>query len=162
MNETFRKSHPGEFLDIHAFAADCPPLEAYPEHIYKIILRYFSDTCFVCARDNRIAGFVMGFFSQGRAKTYFLWQIGVSPEMRGRGLGRKLLGYVENELKKAGGERIELTIDPGNLPSLRLFAGGGYKNISGQEGPTVIVNGRAAVKDYYRPGGHFSLFEKFL
>lgn len=162
MNLALRKVSEKDFLEAYNFVSQCKPLENYAAHFYKIMLRYFRNTCFVAEHDNKIVGFVMGFISQMHEKTYFLWQIGVSPAMQGKGVGCTLLEYVETELRKIGCNRIELTIDPENIPSTKLFEKSGYKNISDKEGKTVDVNGKTAVKDYYSPGRHFMLYEKYL
>lgn len=162
MKPTIRKANEKEFLKVHKFVSHCKPLEDYPEHLYKIILRYFGETCFVAEENNNLIGFVMGFTSQFYENTYFLWQIGVKLSMRGKGMGKMLLQEVEREVKKLRCERIELTIDPENRPSLKLFEKMGYKNISSNEGEIVKVNGKIAVKDYYCPGRHFILYEKKL
>ena len=65
-------------------------------------------------------------------------------------------------MKEIGIRRIEVTVDPENEPSLRLFRSSGYTNISRQEGETVHVLENLAVKDYYSPGRHFMLFDKLI
>jgi hypothetical protein len=59
-----------------------------------------------------------------------------------------------------GCTRIEVTIDPENIVSEKLFIKNGYSNISSKIGPTVLVNKKKAVKDYYSPNRHFMVFEK--
>ncbi|MDO9465049.1 MAG: GNAT family N-acetyltransferase [bacterium] len=157
---TIRRANESEFLKVYQFVSNCKPLENYSEHFYKIILRYFGNSCFVAEYNDSIIGFVMSFISQTHNKTYFLWQIGVTPKMHGKGIGRKLLESVEVELAKMGCDRIELTIDPKNIPSMKLFEKAGYKNISEKEGSTLIVDNNIAVKDYYKSESHFMLYEK--
>lgn len=158
-----RSSEETEFLDIYEFVSRCRPLENYAPHVYKILLRLFGNSCFAAEIRGRIVGFVLGMISQTHAQsTYFLWQIGVSPMQQGTGLGKRLLKEVEERVKKLGCQRIELTIDPENIPSQKLFVGMGYANISRDEDDTVEVNGNIAVKDFYKPGRHFMLYEKKL
>jgi len=158
-----RNADETDFLDVHNFVCGCPPLEGYAEHVYKILLRYFGDSCFIAEIRKRIVGFVLGFFSQTHTKkTYFLWQIGVSPSLQGSGQGKLILEEVENQLKKKGCQRIELTIDPENIPSQKLFEKRGYGNISPEQGETIEVKGNLAVKDFYKPGRHFMVYEKKL
>lgn len=155
-----RKATQEDFLKIHRFTAGCPPLENYPEHVYKIILRYFGDCCFIAEEKGQITGFVMGIVSQNFKGTYFLWDIGVAPSYQGRGIGGKLVREAENELVKLGLTRIEVTIDPVNLSSQKLFEKMGYRNISEKVGRTIEVQGDIAVRDYYKPGRHFMVYEK--
>ena len=147
---------------MHQFTAGCPPMENYPEHVYKIILRYFGDCCFIAEENEQIIGFVMGIVPRSFKGTYFLWDIGVTPTYRGQGIGGRLVREVEKESEKMGFKRVELTIDPDNLPSQKLFEKMGYENISERVGKTIEVQGKMAVQDYYKPGRHFMVFEKLI
>lgn len=157
-----RTARETDYLAIAEFARDCPPLEAYPVHQYRILLRYCADCSFVVESGDEIVAFELGLPSSTRPGTFFLWQIGVAPSQRGTGLSSRLLGHVELEARKLGFQRIELTVDPENEPSLRLFEGAGYENISVREGPPIEVAGHQAVPDHYGPGRHFVLLEKQL
>jgi phosphoribosylamine--glycine ligase len=158
----FRPALEDEFLRVQGFVSGCPPLEAYPQHVYRILLRHFGSCSFVAERDGRVLGFVLGLVSHRHAGTYFLWQIGVAPDQQGTGLGRRLLRYVESELVRMGLERVDVTIDPLNDPSRKLFEAAGYGNASAREGATVVVNGQLAAADFYRTGRHFLVYEKTL
>jgi len=150
-----------DYLKVYDLVRHCPPLEIYPSHLYKIIIRFFGDNCYVAYKDGQLAGWVMGFISTVKPDTYFLWQIGIDSTMQGTGLGTKLLQFIENDLLKKNCRRIELTIDPWNIPSQKLFNKNGYRNYSSDEGvPTTIVNGLESVIDHYNPGRHFMLYEK--
>lgn len=157
-----RKATQEDFLRVHRFTAGCPPMENYPEHVYKIILRYFGDYCFVAEENGQIIGFAMGIVPQSFPGTFFLWQIGITPSRQGQGIGGKLVREVENELRKPEFKRIEVTIDPVNLPSQKLFEKMGYQNISERVGKTIEVEGKLAVQDYYKPGRHFMVYEKWI
>ncbi len=157
-----RKATQEDFLKVHQFTAGCPPMENYPEHVYKIILRYFGDYCFVAEENGQIIGFAMGIVPESFPCTFFLWEIGVDPSYQGQGIGGKLVRDVENELRKREFKRIEVTIDPVNLPSQKLFKKMGYQNISERVGKTIKVEGNLAVKDYYKPGRHFMVYEKWI
>lgn len=159
---TVRNVDQKEFLDIHGFVSNCKPLESYPEHFYKIMLRYFGNSCFVAEIDKAIVGFVLGVVSQTDDKTYFLWQIGIRPDRQGCGTGKKFLVLIEEIIRNLGCVRIEVTVDPVNKMSQKLFEKMDYKNISNREGRTVKVNSIEAVKDYYRPKRHFILYEKIF
>lgn len=159
----FRTAKGSDFMDVHDFVCGCPPLENYAEHVYKILLRYFGNSCIIAEIRNRVVGYVLGFISQTHfPKTYFLWQIGVAPYMQGTGLGTRLLQYVETHVNDLGCKRIEATIDPVNISSQKLFEKLEFRNISETEGKTVKVKGKIAVKDYYKPGRHFMLYAKEL
>jgi ribosomal protein S18 acetylase RimI-like enzyme len=91
-----------------------------------------------------------------------MWQIGVNSSITGKGVAKNLLEKAEEELKKLGCNRIELTVNPENIPFQRFFEKNGYLNISSKEGEIIDVMGKTAVKDYYKPDRHFILFQKEL
>lgn len=155
-----RKATQDDFLKVHKFTAECPPLENYPEHVYKIILRYFGDYCFIAEENEKIIGFAMGIVPQSVSHTYFLWDIGIDPSYQRQGIGMAILKEIENELEKLGFIRIEVTIDPINTSSQKLFEKMGYKNISRKERKIINAHGNIAIRDYYSPGRHFMLYEK--
>jgi diaminobutyrate acetyltransferase len=158
-----RCARENDFMNVYNFISGCHPLENYSEHFYKIMIRYFGDSCFILESQGEIRGFILGFFSQTQTlKTYFLWQIGIHPDAQGKGYGQRLLQHAEDTLLKMGCRRIELTIAPENKPSQRLFEKMGYANISKEVGKTIQIDGKHAVKDYYRPSGHFHVYEKIL
>ncbi|PNX50027.1 MAG: hypothetical protein BV456_08095 [Thermoplasmata archaeon M8B2D] len=151
-----------DFLKVYRFILNCKPLEKYSEHFYKIMLRYFSNSCFIAEFNNDIVGFIMGFRSQVDKNKFFVWQIGVFSKYRGKEVGKKLLNQIEQTAKEFGCKIIELTVDPENIPSYRFFEKNGYLNVSSKEGEIIKVMGNTAVKDYYKPGRHFILFQKVL
>ncbi len=151
-----------EFVDLQGFVAGCPPLEPYAEHMYRILLRHFGSCSIIAEDEGRILGFVMGFTSHRFEGTYFLWQIGVAPDLQGSGLGVRLLADLEGRLGEAGIRRVEVTIDPMNDPSRKLFERAGYVNVSDRVGEPVEVNRQIAAAGFYRPSRHFMVFEKHL
>lgn len=155
-----RNPREDEFEAVYDFVLQCHPLERYTLHFYRIILRYFRDTCFVVDEDKSIVGFAFGFFSQTNREIFFMWQIGISPGRQGQGIGSFLIEEIEKNLRNRGTKRIELTIDPKNWPSQRLFEKNGYTIISGREKDTIEVDNKTAVKDFYGKGRHFVLYGK--
>jgi len=156
------KASEPEFLEIYDLVRNCPPLEPYAAHLFRIITRYAGNTCYVARMGDRLVGWVMGFMAQTMDNTYFLWQVGVDPDLQGRSIAGRLLNYVEEDLSKADCIRIELTIDPENTASIRLFEKYGYRNISAGLGRTTMFNGNEAVINFYSPGRHFMVMEKRL
>jgi diaminobutyrate acetyltransferase len=160
MDVKIRKAEADDFLNVYKFVSKCKPLENYSEHFYKIMLRYFGNSCFITEFNDEIVGFVMGFRSQVDDEKFFLWQIGVFSYYRGKEIGEMLLRETEIAAKKLGCKRIEVTVDPENIPSQKLFEKNGFLNISSREGEIVEVMGNTAVKGYYKPGRHFILYDK--
>jgi phosphoribosylamine--glycine ligase len=157
-----RSPNETEFMRIHRFVKSCDRMEKYPEHLYRIVLRYHGDVCFVAESKGRIVGFVMGMRSEREPEKIFIWEIGVNRKMRGQGVATRLLNAMESKALDMGCRRMEATIDPANRASYSLFEKLGYINVSKGEGETLKVGGKTAVKDYYRPRRHFIVYEKKL
>lgn len=162
MKVSIRRAREKDYRDVHRFVSRCPPLECYPEHVYKILFRYQGDSCFIARTGDTIVGFVTLLACRDRRDTFFLWQIGVVPAVRGKGIGRRILREAVRRVRRKGCRRIEVTIEPENQPSLKLFRSMGYRNISGREKETVTRKGTLAVKNHYGPGSHFAVLEKRL
>jgi diaminobutyrate acetyltransferase len=160
MDIKIRNATENDFLDVYNFVSNCKPLEKYYEHFYKIMLRYFSNSCFIAEFKDEIIGFVMGFKSQTDENTFFLWQIGVNPSHRGKKVAENLLKKLENTAETQGCNKMEVTVDPENIASQKLFEKNGYINISSKEGKIIEISGKQTVKDYYKPGRHFILYGK--
>jgi GNAT superfamily N-acetyltransferase len=60
----------------------------------------------LCEEDGRLAGFAMGDSSSGE-----LWVIAVAPEFEGRGIGSRLLAFVEQWLWSCGWDALWLWTD---------------------------------------------------
>jgi len=162
MNLKFKNPCEDDFLKLYDFVLDCPPLESYPEHFYKIILRYFPKTTVFLRNKNLIVGFVFGIPSQKDKDLIFLWQIGIDKNMRGSSVSKNLIKEFEKKVKENGFKKIELTIDPENIASKKFFEKNDYKNVSSKEKDTIRVFGNLAIKDFYKPGRHFMLYQKKL
>jgi ribosomal protein S18 acetylase RimI-like enzyme len=56
--------------------------------------------------------------------------VGVLPEYRGQGLGKKVLVSGIQALQKKGSEVIELTVDKDNAPACSLYSTLGFKIVT--------------------------------
>ncbi len=90
-------------------------------YAYLLLCTDFADTCLVSYDGERLAGFVTGYRPPGRPDVLFVWQIGVDPAYRGRGLGRALLGRLVERAAAQGVRYLEATVTPDNDASRRLF-----------------------------------------
>jgi L-2,4-diaminobutyric acid acetyltransferase len=152
-----------EFVKVHRLVCQCPPLETYGVHFYRIALRYFGSTFFVAEVDSEMVGLTWGCFYQEFPVVFFLWQIGVRPINRGQGIAQLLLRHMERQMQAFGRREIQLTVDPENAASIALFENAGFRNASDDEGrPQLQVGGRTALKDHYGPGRHFILYQKAI
>ena len=125
-----------------------PPFDQVVDHpeiaIYHKGWRREGDSGFVTEVDGEFAGmayyrlFTAGQHGQGYldAETPEL-AIAVEPEMRGQGLGGRLLEALANEARRNGMPRISLSVSIGN-PARRLYERNGYVAASADD-PDLMV-----------------------
>ncbi|WP_368505633.1 diaminobutyrate acetyltransferase [Alkalihalophilus sp. As8PL] len=91
---------------------------------YKYIMMcdFFAETCVVAKDDEeKLVGFITAFIPPTKPDVVFVWQIGVDPSQRGKGLASQML----NELVQRQGAKdiryVEATVTPSNKASQSLF-----------------------------------------
>lgn len=100
---------------------------------------------------REVQGYVL-FGPTPRAEGVFdLYWIAVDPKGQGQGLGRILLRFVENEVRRQGGRMllIETSSKQSYEPTIRFYSRAGYQEIS-------------RIKDFYRIEDDKVVFSKIL
>jgi len=72
----------------------------------------------VAAVGSKVAGFLLGYLNK---KESYVEALAVHPQYRGLGLGSSLLRAFENKAKKAGAEKVELSVKSGNTSALGFY-----------------------------------------
>jgi ribosomal protein S18 acetylase RimI-like enzyme len=110
---------------------------------------------FIAAREQGGYGTILGFACYGQRPltegTFDLYWIGVDGNQRGRGIGKILLGEVEEQVRTRNG-RLLIAETEGKssfTPTRRFYLSAGY---------TL----EARVRDFYRPGEDLVMFTKRL
>ena len=98
--------------------------------------------------DGRLGGYAITLFSRATA-TCRLYSIAVDASMRGRGVGRALLGAAEQEALERGCVSMRSEVRKDNTASLALFRGAGYHVFD-------------EVQDYYEDHMDALRFERIL
>ncbi|WP_233531069.1 diaminobutyrate acetyltransferase [Paenibacillus alkalitolerans] len=98
-------------------------LDVNSAYCYLMLGKYYNDTCAIAEIGGRPVGFVTGFRAPSRPDTWFVWQIAVDKEARGKGIARKLLDHVLERAENRDLQYIEATISPSNERSQSLFLG---------------------------------------
>jgi len=88
---------------------------------YLMFCRSFADTCIVAEAKDQLAGAVMAYTPPQTPDVLFVWQIGVHPAYRGRGLGSRMLDELLDRPACAWITRVEATVTPSNEASMALF-----------------------------------------
>jgi L-2,4-diaminobutyric acid acetyltransferase len=96
-------------------------LEPNTTYAYLLLTQYFGESCLVARRGTELVGCVLGFRIPERPRVLFVWQIGVAPSARGRGLASKILDELVSRPALRDLEGLELTIARSNDASNRLF-----------------------------------------
>ena len=81
---------------------------------------YFSSCNLVAVNNNNIVGFICALPSVDK-KCYFIWQVVVDMNFRGREIAHLLVDCIIKESTLNGYQKIEFSINPENMSSFRLF-----------------------------------------
>ncbi|MFP3944985.1 MAG: diaminobutyrate acetyltransferase [Alphaproteobacteria bacterium] len=116
----FDHPRPSEGREIWELIAEIGTLERNTPYAYLMFAHYFRSTVVVARREGRVQGFVVGFRPPEQPDTVFVWQVGVSPAARGKGLGRLVLDVLI-EAQPPEVRFMEATVTPDNAASDALF-----------------------------------------
>lgn len=98
-------------------------LDRNSAYMYLLLCQQFSDYCAVAEDNGELLGFVTGLRTCDKPDTWFLWQVGVSPQARGKGLAKRLLHFVLKSSASSGIAFLDTTVSPSNDASRALFDG---------------------------------------
>jgi ribosomal protein S18 acetylase RimI-like enzyme len=105
----------------------------------------------VDVEDGKVRGYVCYGPTPMTRGTYDLYWICVDPEMKGKGIGKKLIEKVEEELRAEGGRLVRVeTAGLDRYVATRTF----YDRIGYQE--------IARIRDFYWPGNDLVIYGRYL
>lgn len=104
---------------VQILVGECPPLALHTPYTYWFMLSRDPKLCQGLFDGDRLVGAVLAVPIS--ADEAFVWQIGVRPEARGRGLGANLLHHSFRAMRLNGISKAETTIDDRNHASLAVF-----------------------------------------
>lgn len=111
----------GDGARLHRLAKESEALEANTRYAYLLLASHFGETCVVAEHEGEVVGFVAAYRRPDRPEAVFVWQIGVAPAARGRGLALRLLQALLERPACADATWLEATVGRSNEPSRRLF-----------------------------------------
>jgi ribosomal protein S18 acetylase RimI-like enzyme len=99
--------------------------------------------------DGRLLGYVYHAPAPMTDRTWYLYWIAVATDQQGRGLGKKLLAFVEDDIRSRSGRLllIETSSVPLYEPTRRFYLKNGYTQV-------------AHIPDYYTDGDGLTVFGK--
>ena len=94
----------------------------------KLFFVHFEGTSFVVDdEDGQLAGFLIGFLSQSDDEEAYIHFVGVSPEHRGEGIGRRLYERFFDEARAHGRKRVRCVTSPVNTQSVAFHEAMGFE-----------------------------------
>ena len=117
-NIVIRNATANDGAIMRKLAHECGTLDLHTPYTYWVAAAHYSGGCFIMEEDGTPIGYIM---AVDAPEIVFIWQIGILPEHRGKGLSRILIascvGYAKERKKD-----IEVTIAENNENSYRSFA----------------------------------------
>jgi ribosomal protein S18 acetylase RimI-like enzyme len=94
----------------------------------KLFFVHFEGTSFVAEDDDgQLAGFVCGFVSQTDPAEAYVHFVGIDPERRGEGLGRRLYERFFDAARQQGCRTVHCVTSPANELSLAFHQALGFE-----------------------------------
>jgi len=92
----------------------------------RLWLQHFATTSALAEHDGRLAGFLIAFHSQDRSDEGYIHFVGVAPDRRGEGLGRRLYERFFAGCRRAGRSRVRCITSPVNTISIAFHQAMGF------------------------------------
>jgi L-2,4-diaminobutyric acid acetyltransferase len=118
---TFRAARAEDGAALWKLVRDAGTLELNSAYFYLVFAADFGETCLIAEAAGEPVGAVVGYRPPRWPQSAFVWQVGVSPAMRGKGLGKTLLRQWLGLPGVRDAQWMTATITDDNLPSQKLF-----------------------------------------
>jgi L-2,4-diaminobutyric acid acetyltransferase len=117
----FRKPVREDGAEIWDLIRDCKPLDENSMYANLLQADHFRDTCVVAELGGHIVGWISAYLLPSDADTVFVWQVAVSKDARGMGLGTRMLDALMMREETQTSRRMRTTITLDNDASWALF-----------------------------------------
>ncbi|BBB13733.1 diaminobutyrate acetyltransferase [Sphingopyxis sp. FD7] len=119
----FRRPVAADGPAVTALIAACPPLDRNSRYCNLLQCEHFADQCIIAERAGRIVGWVSGYRPPSDGHAFFVWQVAVSAEGRGRRLASRMIAALLARPAQEGVTHMITTITADNQASWGLFRG---------------------------------------
>lgn len=119
----FRKPLAADGPAITALIAACPPLDRNSRYCNLLQCDHFADHCIVAEEAGRIVGWVSGYRPPSESEAFFVWQVAVATEGRGKQLASRMISALFARPAQDGVTHLITTITDDNQASWALFRG---------------------------------------
>jgi GNAT superfamily N-acetyltransferase len=154
-----RKLDPGDYQNVIA------KLDAWwggrhmSDMLPKLFFVHFASTSLAAVTgDGSLAGFLVGFVSPTLAGEAYIHFVGVDPQRRGEGLGRRLYEAFFDLARARGCDRVTAVTSPVNTGSIAFHLAMGFEPQPGAQ----KLNGIWVHPDYDGPGEDRVVFKKAI
>ena len=96
----------------------------------RLFFRYFPETSFAVEEDGELVAFLVGIVGNPVNEAYVHF-VGVHPEHRARGLGRRLYEMFFDEVRRRGCRSVRAITSPVNTGSIGFHASMGFEVLEG-------------------------------
>jgi GNAT superfamily N-acetyltransferase len=128
------------------------------ERLSHVFFSHFSPTSFVLESEVGLTGFLLGFLSQMHADEAYVHFVGVHPDFRRLGLGRRLYERFFITAQMSGRRWARSITAPGNQRSIAFHRSMGFVMQPGD----VVVDGVPIWLNYAGVDGHRVVFRRGL
>lgn len=144
-----RRARLSDLESIYRIEVECFGEDAFPKSYIRRFIEESSSITLVALLDDEIIGFIAGLLEVFMGKLAgHIYSIDVKPKYRGRGVGSRLLGAIEDELRRCGAEICYLEARADNVAALNLYLKHNYRVIGrlknyygfGRDGLRLIKN----------------------
>ncbi|MFR9799596.1 GNAT family N-acetyltransferase [Streptomyces sp. MS06] len=117
------------------------PEDPYPHFVLRQLFDLHGDRILVLDDGRSLHGYVL-FATTSDGYVAWVVSLGVTRDLRGRGLGRRLMAEVLRQLRAEGVHEVRLTVEPANDAAVTLYRSLGFSSEQGVR------------RDYFGPGEH--------
>lgn len=127
----FRSATTEDGARMWSFVKEHGVLELNSAYCYMLMTTHFGGHCAIAETSatsdgegkRKLVGFVLSYRPPQKPEELFVWQIGVHPDMRGRGLAKRMLHQLLTQPANRGVQYITASVATDNEPSRALFRG---------------------------------------
>lgn len=153
-----RKIRPEDYTTLHFVINDWWGGRQMADMLPKLFFVHFQETSFIVEKDNEIAGFLCGFFSQTFKDEAYVHFIGVNPKFRRQGIASVLYSSFFEAVRSNGRHVVKAITSPVNKKSIQFHREIGFEIERGD----AEIDGVSVHSNYDGKGGSRVLFVKHI
>ena len=124
---TIRKMDPQDLEEVVSLSATSPS-NPWSKQMFIDEMQHPNASCHVMMSGEPLSASPLGFICfRNVGDESDLLNIGVHPESRGCGIGKKLMTFYVEECRQRGAKTLYLEVDPRNQPAVRLYLSQAYR-----------------------------------